>query len=399
MYSLTRIIISATLLVISYQSPSIAAEKSHDAVVNFDSGIGNTPSNEGDPDYQQYIQQYFSHYHALGASSSPPFKDFNAEYDAQGIPKWFDGDTGEYTLKMLVIRLYAKEQFDDLEKLLADWNNSKNRKADGKWKLVAFTNGLSMRFDNGGWDADYQIIKHWRQKYPQSAGAAIAESLYWSRYAWNARGSGFADSVSEAGWKLFKDRIEKAGRILVESESYASNNPEWFAQFLMVAKAVSWPKESLLKLSAKATQRHPYYYPIYYATLQALSPAWGGDWKNTDDFIRQSSAQTKDQEGLALYARLYMAASACAGCTEKFNLFRDTKASWPEMKKGFEDLIRQYPHSLWNLNKYASFACQAGDKTSYQAVRFRIGNNLIPGAWRSNYSTDLCDHQFPSQQL
>jgi len=94
-----------------------------------------------------------------------------------------------------------------------------------------------------------------------------------------------------------------------------------------------------------------------------------------------------------------MTASGCGTCNQKFNLFKDTYASWPRMKKGFEDLMHLYPHSKWNLNMFASFACQAGDKKTFQEVRFRIGKSVVPEAWRSNYSLDLCEHQFPNQSL
>ena len=369
------------------------------APVNFGDGVGNGSPDEQDAGYERYVQSYFARYHALGSEAVPELKDFRDEVDAQGRPKWFDGATGDYTLKMLVIRLFVKEQFDDLERLIADWNNPENRAANGKWKLASYPDALAMRFSSGTWEADYQIITHWRQTYPQSAAAAIAEATYWENYAWNARGSGFADSVSQEGWKLFGERIHKSEAVLLNSESYASGNPEWYARYLSLAKALDWPKASLLRLSDEALQKQRTYYPTYYAVIRALTPSWGGDWVSVDSFIKDSAAKAKDKEGAALYARLYMSASGCGTCNQKFNLFHDTLASWPEMKKGFDDLLRQYPHSAWNLNKYASFACQAGDKATFQAVRFRMGKNVIPDAWRSNYSLDLCEHQFPDQPL
>ncbi|MGZ5027189.1 MAG: DUF4034 domain-containing protein [Methylobacter sp.] len=368
-----KILLTLFFVIISfYGTEGLAAEKKDDAVVNFDNGIGTGSVDESDAGYEQYISSYFARYHALGGEKAPELNDFNAERDAQGHPKWFDGFNGEYTLEMLVIRLFVKEQFDDLEKLIADWNNPDNRNADGKWKLLAFSDALVLRFNNGSWDADYEIIKHWRQKYPQSASAAIAEATYWNTYAWNARGNGFANSVSQEGWKLFEERNRKAESVLLESAPYASGNPEWYAVRLAVANVLNAPKRQLVKLSEEATQRHPYYYSIYSAVVHALTPSWGGDWRSINAFIKASAMKTKEHEGAALYTRLYMMASACGTCDQAFNLFRDTKVSWPEMKKGFDDLLNHYPNSLWNLNKYASFACQAGDKATFRALRRRI---------------------------
>ena len=82
---------------------------------------------------------------------------------------------------------------------------------------------------------------------------------------------------------------------------------------------------------------------------------------------------------------------------EEFNLFRDSLATWPEMKRGFEDIIRRSPHSAWNINNFAAFACMAGDKQTFQSLRFRIGKTIMPDAWPSNYSLDLCEHKFETQ--
>jgi hypothetical protein len=67
------------------------------------------------------------------------------------------------------------------------------------------------------------------------------------------------------------------------------------------------------------------------------------------------------------------------------------------MKRGFEDIIRRSPHSAWNINNFAAFACMAGDKQTFQSLRFRIGKTIMPDAWPSNYSLDLCEHKFETQ--
>ncbi len=98
-----------------------------------------------------------------------------------------------------------------------------------------------------------------------------------------------------------------------------------------------------------------------------------------------------------MYARLYWSISQREDLD--FNLFRDSLASWPDMKHGFEDIIRNYPYSAWNINNFAAFACIAGDKETFQSLRFRIGKTIIPGAWPENYSLDLCEYKFAAQPL
>jgi hypothetical protein len=50
------------------------------------------------------------------------------------------------------------------------------------------------------------------------------------------------------------------------------------------------------------------------------------------------------------------------------------------MKRGFEDIIRNCPHSAWDINILAVVACIAGDKETFQTLRFRIGKTIAPAA-------------------
>ncbi len=53
--------------------------------------------------------------------------------------------------------------------------------------------------------------------------------------------------------------------------------------------------------------------------------------------------------------------------------------------------MKRYPNSKWNLNGYAYFACLANDASAYGELRARIGRGVIPQAWGSNHSTEVCD--------
>lgn len=98
-----------------------------------------------------------------------------------------------------------------------------------------------------------------------------------------------------------------------------------------------------------------------------------------------------------MYARLYMTVDGC-DC-DGFELLRDTMANWPDLKQSFDDLTRLYPHSGWLINRYAAYACVAGDRDAFLDLRFRIGKATIPGAWPQNHSLDLCEHEYPARPL
>ena len=59
-------------------------------------------------------------------------------------------------------------------------------------------------------------------------------------FAWHARGDGMSDTVTDSGWKLFAQRIEKAKNILDNASSLPAKCPHWYHAMQLVAKAQGW---------------------------------------------------------------------------------------------------------------------------------------------------------------
>jgi hypothetical protein len=303
-----------------------------------------------------------------------------------------DGPAAITVLSLRAENLFSSSSYKELDKLFDQLNQPSERWADGRWKLDAVSSGLASFFSEWKtWPEHYKKIQDWKKANPTSKGAAITEAIYWDTYAWNARGGGYASTVTEEGWKLFKQRLSKAEQVLIKSKSYASENRLWYAEYLNIALGLGWSRDKYQALFIDAIRKEKYYYKYYFEMVTFLSPRWGGNYELVDQFIRDSVSATKIQEGHTLYARLYWIISQMEG--EEVNLFTDTPASWDLMQQGFEDLMKRYPNSYWNLNNYASFSCRAGDKTTYAMLRPKLRDQIFHMAWPSNYSVDVCDQR------
>ena len=346
---------------------------------------------------QLYLGLYASHYddRLTRIAYSPGMPGVS---DAQGHPLWFDEGIGGDMLIAIPGGLFATEQFDNLDRLFADWSDARELTADGQRKLAAFRDAIGRQFTVGmDWDIGYQRIRRWREKSPRSIAAGLAEVMYWNTLAWNARGTHFGDAITADGWKLSIERLNKADRVLKEIGPFAANNPLWHYENISLAAVLDKGVPEKMEAFAKAYAADPTFIANYSETARFLGPNWGGDWDTVDRFIKSAASSAAPSEGRSMYARLYMAVDEC-GCVG-FSLFRDTLATWPLMKDSFEELLRLYPRSGWNANRYAAYACMAGDKQTYLAVRFKIGKAVIPGAWLHPYSLDLCEHRYPAQAL
>jgi len=280
-----------------------------------------------------------------------------------------------------------------IDQQFTDWNSPNCVFDDGIPMLAvlggdAMSNMFVMRND---WDKGLARINELKKATSGRPYLAIAESAYWKAYAWNARGGGYASSVTRDGWKLYGERLEKAAQVLRDSKSYAASSPAWYDQMVDIQGAMSASREELGQTFAEGAKKFPTYYQLYFTMGNYLMPKWGGSWDDLERFAQWSVTNTKDMDGTSMYARIYWSVSR--GLGEDETLFGTTRASWPKMKKGFEDLMERHPKSKWNLNAFAKFACMAGDKKTFLALRKRIGKDVMDKAWE-DLTLELCEAKY-----
>jgi len=271
----------------------------------------------------------------------------------------------------------------------------KERLKDGKWVLGELFAGYSEWLQRqSSWDEPLAKIREWRTAEPDNADAALIEATYWVTYAWFARGGEFASNVPARAWQIAGERMATARAVLEECKSYASKNPVWYTQMLSVALFQSWPRSAQIALFDEAIKAEPYYYGTYFRIATSLLPRWGGSLAEYHEFVKRSVESTKPIDGETMYARLYWALST--GEWDK-DPFKDLRISWKSMKAGFDDLMKRYPDSQWNLQHYAFFACRANDGKTFNKLRPDVDVkmlHLMPPIWNQAYTLDYCTDRF-----
>lgn len=288
--------------------------------------------------------------------------------------------------------LYAADSTggDWLERDVNEWNIPTCVLDDGRHRLIALLPGYSKLFEEeADWSNSLYKVRKLREKFPQSAFSALAEANYWRDYAWVARGRGYASSVSPDAWKLFRERLEKSEKILIETKPYSAELPPWYSLMINVQSALGRPEDERNKTFLEGAEKFKNFTDTYITMMSYLTPQWGGNWEAVDSLVSWAVENTKGTEGTLMYARLYSNLPLPSGV----KLFGDTRAEWPKMKKGYEDLMKRYPASKWNLNNFARYACLANDKSTYASVRKRIGKDVMAEAFETIGTIDLCDRR------
>jgi hypothetical protein len=289
--------------------------------------------------------------------------------------------------------LYAK-QFDQLEAELSKLLDSRQRTPDGRIAYSIVMRGVFevVRYGDPA-ENILERIAAWRAHSPKSRHAPLVEAMYWNGYASYARGTGWANTVSEKAWELFRERKERAQRTLQDAKQYAGENPLWRTEMISLAWDLDRSRESVFELFREAVKRDPWFLSHYFAVANRLTPRWGGDIDQYRQFVEDAVKRTKGTEGVTMQARLYWIYAQ----VEHDQSFGELGIPWSKMKAGFDDLMVRYP-SAWNINNYASFACRAKDREAFLRLLPKLTPKEIrPEAWATGFSFDNCKETFTSR--
>ena len=142
-------------------------------------------------------------------------------------------------------------QFSDINSMAARYSGSKARLADGRWKLsfvfFGLMQGLPER-DAAAWDARLALIDRWVAETPTDSTPYLAKASFLIAYAWDARGTGYANTVKTADWQIFRERISQARKVLERSATISKKSPLWYECMQQIATAQSWSEDDFLHL-------------------------------------------------------------------------------------------------------------------------------------------------------
>lgn len=299
-----------------------------------------------------------------------------------------DGSIAREHLKRQVLDLLYREKFAELEKMATHLRVDKAIFPDGALKLHFFYEAFSAPKNkkNDGWIRFMSKLKAWVAKYPNSATARSALAFGWMNYGWEARGGGYANTVTAEGWRLLAERLDNAEALLEKNPTKpAEDCPERYDFLLSLANAKGWDMPHFESLFHDAVTFDPTYPHFYLQKAGYLDVKWHGeegDWKR---FAEQTA--NIPEIGKTLYMRLAWSQYLRV----RFKSLEEAGVSWPLLKQGFIDVRRSFPKSTWLLNNFCKFACLAGDKETASTLFLEIGDRPYIEAWNITRSIGNVD--------
>jgi len=279
--------------------------------------------------------------------------------------------------------LLNQDNFAELETIADSARIEKARLPGGAWKLNAFYSIVagpgSLTSTDDVWNAHIARLNRWAEAFPNSITPRVALGMAYTRYAWKARGNGWANTVTPTGWQMFKSRIQQARTTLEAAQTLSRSDPQWYHAMQTVALAQGWSREDVTKLVDSAIATEPGYYYVYIAQASFLLPKWYGKNGEAEAFVE--SAPDSD-EGNIVYFRVAEAMDCCGKKNELPAL------SWSRVKRGFAALDKVYGTVNHQRNVMAYLAVRNNDQAYANEMFAHIGDDWDRSVWESKANFD-----------
>lgn len=322
---------------------------------------------------RRYQQKKQSNVTAVNQSSEPE----TASGSEAGSPD------AEDRYKLQVLQLFSQRNFSELERLASEARSTKGRFPGGVWKLYLFYEAFAQPAGpfpvaDSGRKTELTILQDWLTTNPDSITAPVALATTYVGYALDARGGGFADTVTDTGWNLYEKRMEQARMALVDASRLKNRCPHWYEVMLQIATFQGWSKDKAKALFDEAVSFEPDYYHYYREYTNFLAPKWYGKEGEAEQFANKVASRMGGPQGAFLYFEMASVINCQCGSDE----VHMANLSWPRIKQGYAALQQLYGSSNLKDNRFAYMAFLAKDKPAAREAFARIGSTGGAGTWR-----------------
>jgi hypothetical protein len=302
--------------------------------------------------------------------------------DAQAIDKYVAA----------IRQLVQQEKFEELDRIAHEARSTKARFPGGFWKIHTFYEGAAaperkIHASDEEWTQHIAHLERWTKQYPDSITARVALGKAYDGWGWSARGGGYADTVTDGGWKLLAERGQKALEIMTEADKLPEKCPEWFMEMLTLARTQGWEEEQAIAMLKRAVAFEPDFYYYYRFQADSLLPKWGGNEGDAARFADAIADHIGGKNGDMMYFEI--AASINCACSNKSGL---NGMAWPRILSGYNAVNEQFGQSMYNVNAMAYMAFQAHDLINSHQLFQQIGENWSKELWLSHERFDNMKH-------
>ncbi len=195
--------------------------------------------------------------------------------------------------------------------------------------------------------------------------------------AWNARGSGYADTVTPEGWKLFSERLN-AAKGLIEKAWKANNSDARIPTAMLdVAVGLSFERAEMEKWFDRAMKLNTNNYIASSAKLHYLKPQWHGSYEAMIAFGHECLSNNWGGAVPLMLVDAHAVVAAFLPKGQQADYWKDATV-WQDVDSSYKRFFSLNPDAVGYRHNYAWYA--------YRAEQWNLFNEQITLFNGTNYS-------------
>jgi hypothetical protein len=200
-----------------------------------------------------------------------------------------------------------------------------------------------------------EIDEDFNEVDPENPVKVAVDGDYFVNAAWCARGSDWANKVTENGWKIFGERLVKADEILEAGFAKYPGEGEMARTMIDVELGQGQGRDRMEMWFQRAIKTNPDDYDAYKGKEWYLQPRWFG---SVDDIMSFGAECAKTNNWQAKLPVILCVGIAEASDQDPTLYARDDV--WKAVEKVYRDYLAHYPNSISYRTAFAKHAYDGG---------------------------------------
>ncbi|MDB5357808.1 MAG: hypothetical protein JWN24_4261 [Phycisphaerales bacterium] len=221
-----------------------------------------------------------------------------------------------------------------------------------------------------------QIYAPLAQAMPDRPEPFLFKGIFYIAYAWDARGSGFANTVTEDGWKLFGERLDTAGQALTKAWELDPKDPRAATKMITVELGQGKGREVMERWFKRAMEADPDNREACKAKLYYLQPKWHGSPQAMLQF-GHDCLDSKNWYGTIPFT-LIDAHDELMAYVQDPDAYLRLPVVWQDYQSVYEPYLRARPENNLAGSAYALLACKSGNWEIAKREFDTLGDKMEP---------------------
>jgi len=193
---------------------------------------------------------------------------------------------------------------------------------------------------------------------PNDPGPLYVKGSVYVQWAWQARGSGLAATVTEKGWKLMGERLGEAEVALQKAYELDPKDPRAPTEMLTVVLGNSSPREEMEKWFKRAMEADPQNFRACANKAYYLTPKWNGS--EEEELAFANECYNSDNWGGSLPFVLQEVHRGLADDSGAPETYYARPEVWKDIQREYEPFLQAEPDERNTRSAYCYYACRSG---------------------------------------